>query len=212
MKQLFFEDRALIFSDACDKALPGAINKTFVSLDELRDYALNEFRELPHYSQVCVDCRPLSSEKVFDGLCKKIRIIEAGGGLVRARDGQGRYLYLYIYRNRMWDLPKGKKEAGESREENALREVEEETGLNGIRILRFIGSTYHFVNLKGGEIALKQSNWFEMETDSPQKTIPQTEEGITEALWLDIKEIKERLPFMYASIAFLTENYFGEKS
>jgi 8-oxo-dGTP diphosphatase len=57
--------------------------------------------------------------------------VRAGGGLVWRRDGAGRLEILVVHRPRYddWSLPKGKCEPGESDEECALREVEEETGL-----------------------------------------------------------------------------------
>jgi 8-oxo-dGTP diphosphatase len=52
--------------------------------------------------------------------------IEAAGGVVE-RDGQ--VLLVHRPRHDDWTLPKGKLDAGESFEDAALREVEEETGL-----------------------------------------------------------------------------------
>jgi 8-oxo-dGTP pyrophosphatase MutT (NUDIX family) len=59
-------------------------------------------------------------------------LVFAAGGIVRRRapSGDG-YLIAIVHRPRYddWSLPKGKLDAGESAEEGALREVEEETGL-----------------------------------------------------------------------------------
>jgi 8-oxo-dGTP diphosphatase len=57
--------------------------------------------------------------------------ILAAGGVVWRRDGDGRLEVAVIYRPKYddWTLPKGKLDPGESFEEAALREVEEETGL-----------------------------------------------------------------------------------
>ena len=55
----------------------------------------------------------------------------AGGVIVRSGQGGGEPELLLVHRPRYddWTLPKGKAEPGESDEECALREVEEETGL-----------------------------------------------------------------------------------
>lgn len=68
--------------------------------------------------------------------------IEAAGGVV-ARDG----LVLLVHRPRYddWTLPKGKLDPGESFEEAALREVEEETGLS-CRLVSELPATRYSVN------------------------------------------------------------------
>ena len=53
--------------------------------------------------------------------------VEAAGGVVV--DGDGRVCLVHRPRYDDWSLPKGKLDAGESFEQAALREVEEETGL-----------------------------------------------------------------------------------
>jgi 8-oxo-dGTP diphosphatase len=53
--------------------------------------------------------------------------VEAAGGVVL--DDEGRVVVVHRPRYDDWSLPKGKLDAGESFEEAALREVEEETGL-----------------------------------------------------------------------------------
>lgn len=55
--------------------------------------------------------------------------VRAGGGVV-VRAGEGGIEVAVVHRPRYddWSLPKGKLEAGESFEDGALREVEEETG------------------------------------------------------------------------------------
>ncbi len=67
------------------------------------------------------------------------KIIEASGGIVKNEMGQ----ILFIFRNGIWDLPKGKIEVGERKEEAGLREVEEECGFTSLTLGKFIGTTYH---------------------------------------------------------------------
>ena len=68
-------------------------------------------------------------------------MIRAAGGVV-ARDGEDGPEVLLVHRPRYddWTFPKGKVEPGESDEECALREVEEETGLR-CRLDRELPST-----------------------------------------------------------------------
>jgi 8-oxo-dGTP diphosphatase len=68
--------------------------------------------------------------------------IEAAGGVV-VRDGQ----VLLVHRPRYddWTFPKGKLDAGESFEDAALREVEEETGLR-CSLGRELPATHYDVN------------------------------------------------------------------
>jgi len=67
--------------------------------------------------------------------------IEAAGGVV-TRDG----LFAVVHRPRYddWTLPKGKLDAGETFEQAALREVEEETGLR-CTLVRALPSTEYSV-------------------------------------------------------------------
>ena len=58
-------------------------------------------------------------------------VVRAAGGVVRRRGPGGEWELLLVHRPRYgdWSLPKGKADPGETDEQTALREVEEETGL-----------------------------------------------------------------------------------
>ena len=128
--------------------------------------------------------------------------IEAAGGLVQNGDGN----FLFIYRLGNWDLPKGKLEKGESVKEGAVREVEEECGISGVQITCHIIDTYHTYPLKGKRI-LKRTYWYAMNYSGEEALIPQGEEGITEAVWLNSDKASEALKDSYASIARVWENH-----
>jgi 8-oxo-dGTP diphosphatase len=57
--------------------------------------------------------------------------VKAAGGVVWRRAAGGALLFAVVHRPRYddWSLPKGKLDAGESYEDGALREIEEEIGL-----------------------------------------------------------------------------------
>ena len=106
------------------------------------------------------------------------KLLKAAGGLVQ-NDGY----FLWIYRNNIWDLPKGKIENNESITDAALREVKEECGLKGmIEISHKIIVTHHTYQLRDVKV-LKETHWFFMHFDGAPNTIPQLEEGITQVSW-----------------------------
>src|ERR1051325_53761 len=107
--------------------------------------------------------------KVFRSL---FTYIEASGGAVKNEKGS----LLMIYRNRHWDLPKGKMEKGESPGITAIREVQEECGVKDLRIIKQLSPTQHIFFLKNE--CLKRTYWYEMICRDTAKPKPQAEEGI----------------------------------
>ena len=124
-------------------------------------------------------------EKIRKAFWKKFVIMQAAGGLVLNEENE----ILFIFRRQKWDLPKGKLDEGESLQECAIREVEEETGLNGLELVKFLLTTYHTYDENGKHI-LKESHWFMMKAIGKQQLVPQIEEGIHEVKWVK----KENLP------------------
>jgi 8-oxo-dGTP diphosphatase len=95
--------------------------------------------------------------------------VEAAGGVV-ARDG--RILLVHRPRYDDWTLPKGKLDPGESFEDAALREVEEETGLR-CRLLGELPETRYTVN---GRPKLVRYWLMEPEADAPFVPNDETDE------------------------------------
>ena len=136
-----------------------------------------------------------NADKLLKHFLKKFPNVTAGGG--KAYNSQGKI--LFIYRNDKWDLPKGKIENKESIEEGAIREVEEETGVTGLKITKPIETTYHIFK-RNGRYKIKITYWFEMYTDFDGKLIPETSEGITKVKWLGKKKQAKALKNSYANI------------
>ncbi len=110
--------------------------------------------------------------------------IEAGGGVVHNEDGD----VLMIFRRGKWDLPKGKRDEGESIEACAMREVMEETGLAQLKLHHRIGETFH-VYTQGAKDMLKQTYWFEMSASKSAILQPQQSENIMVAKWIPEKKL-----------------------
>ena len=137
------------------------------------------------------------------------RIIEAAGGIVNNPDGD----VLFIKRLGKWDLPKGKMEKGESREESAVREIEEETGLRDVELVRFINTTYHIYVERNGDKVLKCTHWFEMNFDGEDTSKPQIEEGITEVAWKNTAQIEnEVFPSTFKNIKLIVKEFWNTKT
>jgi len=121
--------------------------------------------------------------------------IAAAGGLVRNNKGEA----LVIFRRGKWDLPKGKAEQGETMEQTAIREVEEECGLQGIEIQEFLKSTYHIYEGTGNFI-LKKTDWYSMTYSGSAKPSPLLKEEISEVRWIDSSQVEEICTNTYRSI------------
>ena len=133
-----------------------------------------------------------NSKKLISRFKKKIKVIKAAGGIVTNSNKET----LFIFRRNKWDLPKGKKDNGESIEETAIREVEEETGIKDLVISSYFMDTYHIFK-KGSKFFLKETSWFNMKSDYKGELIPEFSEGITKVVWKSkekIKKIKKTFP------------------
>src|SRR5690606_36433368 len=133
-------------------------------------------------------------EKLWKEFKKYFHYLEAAGGIVKNKNNE----ILFIHRLDKWDLPKGKVEAGETTESAALREVEEECGINNLKLLGFLTQTYHIYFQD--DIKLKATYWYNMSYDGNQELIPQTEEGIGIAEWKSKEDLPEILKNTYENI------------
>jgi 8-oxo-dGTP pyrophosphatase MutT (NUDIX family) len=138
---------------------------------------------------------------IMKKLKDKIPVNKAGGGLVYNQKGE----VLFIFRNGKWDLPKGGIEKKEEIEETAIREVEEETGVTGLKITRKLQKTYH-VFKRNGIYKLKITHWFEMQTNFEGTPLGQLEEGIEKVEWKNPSQIQEALENSYENIKLLFES------
>ncbi|MDB4015922.1 NUDIX domain-containing protein [Flavobacteriaceae bacterium] len=134
-------------------------------------------------------------DKLWMHFLRHFPIVEAAGGLVRHQDGR----FLFIYRNEKWDLPKGRIEKNEPIRIAAVREVEEETGVDGLEIVKPLIETLHVFN-RNGKYKLKKTFWFEMKTASTITLTPQLNEGIEQAVWVFEKEIPYKFENAYENI------------
>lgn len=104
----------------------------------------------------------------------------AAGGVVRRRTKHGRTEYALVHRPRYddWSLPKGKLDPGETDEETAQREVEEETGVRTTLLSELSATRYP--DRKG---RLKQVRYWLMEPVDGKTPKFQPNHEIDELRW-----------------------------
>ena len=90
------------------------------------------------------------------------RLVSAGGVVYRTRDGVVEVVLCGRSSPRIWALPKGMPDAGESVEEAALREVREETGLEVALVHPLDQISYWFVRPAEGVRCHKTVHFFLM--------------------------------------------------
>lgn len=131
-------------------------------------------------------------------LFEKIPVVIAAGGMV----SNSKKKILFIKRNDRWDLPKGRVEKGESYEDAAIREVEEETGIKDLEIGEFITKTYH-VFKRNKKLKLKVTYWYKMHSDFNGEFVPQEEEGIEKVRWKNFEQSQRALKNTYENVKLL---------
>ena len=109
-----------------------------------------------------------------------------------------------IERNGKADLPKGHIEKNEQTDIAAMREVEEETAIKNLSIIKQLPSSHHCY-LLNGQWTLKKTSWFLMKTDDDFKPKPQEEEGISRVYLINKDNVKDFLENTYPSIRLALE-------
>ena len=133
-------------------------------------------------------------EPYIEQFFAEFKYVEAAGGLVE--NERGETLMIYCYRH--WDLPKGHIDPGEKADETAVREIAEETGVEGAKIVRFLCNTMHAYGVYG-VWELKKTSWY-LCTAPNSATKPQKEEDIAAAKWCSAEEVEENLRQTYPTI------------
>ncbi|MCY0967817.1 NUDIX hydrolase [Chryseobacterium wangxinyae] len=202
MYKVFVNEKKLLLSKQSEDLEKTLKYESFTTLEIALDLLQNtSVKELNVFGE--------QIDEIWEEFRKLFRIIEAAGGIVNRPNGD----ILFIKRLGKWDLPKGKMEKGESREESAVREIEEETNLQNVELLDFINTTYHIYIERNGDKVLKYTHWFEMNFDGEDTSKPQLEEGITEVAWKNTSQIKsEVFPSTFKNIQLIIKEFWETKT
>ena len=141
MYKVFYNNSVIVIGEKLTKNESALQNVQLLNKMELNNF-LNDFltTENPHDFFL----NGYNSEDLFEDLKTNFQFIEAAGGIVQNNLQD----YLFIKRFGIWDLPKGKMKKNELPEKAAIREVEEETGVKILSIIRLqVGSDVRSQNL-----------------------------------------------------------------
>lgn len=196
--KVYFDDKPLFLCDKIDEVIePFIHHDDAIFIDELNSHTIKTIIHEMQQSQVHAGVFFHSDlDALKQAFFKKFTLVTAAGGLVQNEKKE----YLLIFRRGKWDLPKGKLDKGEKLEDCAIREVEEETGLKEVKLIKPLCVTYHTYH-EGARFILKDSHWYIMKVKGSQQLVPQTEEDIHEIRWVKKEGLSEYIKISYPSVA-----------
>ena len=195
--KIYFGDKPLFLCDNIDEDIePFVHHDDAVFIDELDTHTIKSMIHEMQLEKIHagVFFHP-NLEELKKAFFKKFTLIQAAGGLVKNEADEN----LLIFRRGKWDLPKGKLDKGETLEQCAVREVEEETGLQKIKLIGHLLITWHTYH-EGTKFILKESHWYTMKTSHQQKLTPQTEEDIQEVIWVKDNDLPQYMKNAFPSV------------
>jgi ADP-ribose pyrophosphatase YjhB (NUDIX family) len=194
MHKIYFENRCIMICPHDRKAMsdPNAILYNIGTNADIHTL-IGMFETSDTLTKIFIQTDDV--EDTYRRICSEFVEVNAGGGLVSNRRGD----FLLIRRNGLWDLPKGHQDPGEDIEVTALREVQEETGIDQIELGDLICVTDHCYR-RDGRLHLKHTWWYNMLYTDPTDLTPQTEEDISKAAWVAKSSLPPYLLNTYPSI------------
>jgi 8-oxo-dGTP pyrophosphatase MutT (NUDIX family) len=199
MYKVFIDNKVIVFSRKIkkssisgDSVIVNVSQSGLVDLVELR-------KSLPAETTLRVIAK--NPEEAVRSWFPGRDFVEAAGGIVKGKNG-----FLFIERHGMWDIPKGKMDEGETPDETAVREVEEECGISGVKAGKLKAVTFHTYNYYGTP-TLKKTYWFEMKYKGSGEPVPQAEESITQAIWLPKARWQLIRDNTYESIRYVMDKF-----
>lgn len=121
------------------------------------------------------------------------RTEHSAGGVVLRRIGGTLHVLLIRDPYQNWGLPKGHVEEGEDAREAALREVREETGLSQLELGPDLGTIDWFFRADA-HLVHKFCTFFAMGS-ADGTAVPETDEGITECMWVPASEAPDHITY-----------------
>lgn len=196
MYKVFFKDSCFLLTDDQKLLQAGTAQLIHRDFTATKSFIYRQLGQTERFTAVLYD---EDVENLFSIFKSSFLYVKAAGGVVHREDE-----ILVIKRLGRYDLPKGHLEAGETIEACAVREVEEECGLQGVKITAPLTTTLHIYD-RDDTWYLKKTYWYAMVCPPNPQLTPQREEGIEEAFWLPSKEIPAAVKHTYPSLAAVFE-------
>ena len=119
----------------------------------------------------------------------------AGGIILRDVKGELKIALAQRRKNsKPWTLPKGHVDPGESLEQAALREIYEETGLQNVQLLKYLGSFFRESLKSNGDIEQKTIHFFLAYSPASKAFSEPTDPSFLEVGWFTPELALEMLP------------------
>ena len=191
MYKVFFKESRFLLTD--ERNLLKTKEQIFIHHDFLqtKTFIIQKLNQ-PEKFSVILYAEDL--EELFSIFKSCFLYVKAAGGVVQQNNRM-----LIIKRSGTPDLPKGHQEPGESIEQCAIREVEEECGLQNVKITSHLTDTLH-IYYRNENRYLKKTYWYAMNCPANPDLSPQKEEDIEEVYWLPLPEISSILCNTYPSL------------
>lgn len=191
MYKVFFKESCFLLTDRQNLLQEGNISWIHRDFNRTKEFICRQLEESQPFKAVLFHEDP---EELFSIFKSCFIYVKAAGGAV-IQDNQ----LLVIKRLGMYDLPKGHWEHGETLEQCAIREVQEECGIQEVSIKASLTNTLH-IYYRDSNWFLKKTYWYTMSAPAGQTLHPQTEEDIEEVFWFPLPEIGSILKKTYPSL------------
>lgn len=127
----------------------------------------------------------------------------SAGGIVAYRDNHTWKILIMKDSKGVWTFPKGKVEENENLEQTAVREIAEEVGLTNLTLVAPLTPVMYWYFR---EKSIKKTvQYFLFRSKTKQKPVVQTEEGISDAKWVDLETAVTSVGYPKTNMPLLKE-------
>ena len=137
------------------------------------------------------------------------KINKTAGGIVYKEEN-----ILLIKKNKKWDLPKGKIEKSSTKQQTAIQEIFEETGIpKNKMIIKWKLAPTKYLKKINKEIIIKHTTWYLLQFHGSLKDplIPDIKEGISKCRWVPINKLDSKMENSFPHIIYIIKYYLSLK-